>query len=192
MIDTDIINAVLSGKDKNVIDSLYKDVFPNVKRYIKKNSGNKEEAEDCFQEAMMKFYRQVLKGEFNTKYKVHGYIYSLSIRLWLNNIKKDKPKVSLEHVDVNLLQLEVTPDNTELFEGDNDVVLEILLKLGEKCKNLLYHAVYSDLINEDLMHRYGYNSIAAVKMQHKRCKQKMIQLLESFPELETALRSLVK
>lgn len=189
IVDSDIIDDIISGNDAKVVNSLYKDIYPNVERYLKKNNGSKEEAEDCFQEALMKFYKQVLSGEFNPKYKVHGYIYSVSIRLWLNNVKRERSKVSLDELDDKLLKVDLSDDPTSFGNDKNDLIMGILSKLGEKCKNILYHAIYSDLINEDIMVRFGYTSIAAVKMQHKRCKQKMIKLLKTYPELEYSLRS---
>ena len=189
MTDSEILQELIDGNDQKVIDSLYFDVFPNVKKYIVNNNGSTHEAEDCFQEAITKFYRQVLKNEFNAKYKVHGYIYSISIRLWLNTIKRDKRKVSLNEIEEDYLNISISDERNEIVEDKNELITTILNQLGERCKELLYHSIYSDLINEDLMLRFGYASVAAVKMQHKRCKQKMIELFKKSPELETALRA---
>ena len=97
--------------------------------------------------------------------------------------------MKLNELDENYRNISLTEDKNDLIEDKHELIKHLLDQLGSRCKDLLYHAAYSDLINEDLMLRFGYASIAAVKMQHKRCKQKMIELLKKSPELETALRA---
>ncbi len=87
-----IPELIRNGKDKEVIPHLYKKVFPLVENYIRKNSGRKEDASDVFQDCLLLFYKQVIKNTFDPKYKVYGYLYRISINLWINKIKKEQKK----------------------------------------------------------------------------------------------------
>lgn len=188
LADSKIIDKITNGKDRKVIDLLYKEIFPNVKSYIIQQNGKLEEAEDCFQEAILKFYKQVLSGEFNPKYKIHGYIYTISIRLWQNIATRNQKKIMVENFEDIAYEFAIQPER-EVSDDKTSMILSILNQLGQKCKDLLYHTIYSDMINEDLMHRLEYTSISAVKMQHKRCKSKLITYLEENPTLLKNLQS---
>lgn len=188
--DSEIIQNIKNGNDRKVIDSLYKEVFPNVRGYIRSKKGVVQEAEDCFQEAITKFYRQVLNDQFDHKYKIHGYIYSISIRLWINVVKRDNRKVYLEDIEQELADVDERIEKNDAVIENSPIIQTLLDRIGEKCKQLLYYTIFSDLVNEDIMHRFNYSSIAAVKMQHKRCKQKLLELLKNEPDLVVGLKSI--
>ena len=68
--EKDITTLIKSGKDKDVVDLLYKKVYPIVKKHIVSRNGTKDDAFDVFQDALVDFYNQVMKGQFNEQYKV--------------------------------------------------------------------------------------------------------------------------
>jgi RNA polymerase sigma factor (sigma-70 family) len=177
------------GEDRKVIPLLYKKVLPQVEKYILKNSGNKEDAFDMFQDALLIFYKQVIKNSFDPKYKVFGYLYRISLNLWLNKIKKDRKLQLVEEI------MEPEPETMEikesLFALKNENLLETLFSgIGEKCVELLTYSIYYNLLMEDILIRMNFPSISAVKMQQQRCKQKLMSEIEKNPLLVEKLREL--
>lgn len=55
-----LFNSLISGDSKGILE-IYELIYPLVRKYIKNNSGNEEDAEDVFQKALM---------HVTTKYKV--------------------------------------------------------------------------------------------------------------------------
>lgn len=184
--EEEIPALIKQGKDREVVPLLYKKVFPLVERYITKNSGRKEDAYDVFQDALMTFYRQVVNGSFNSsKYKVFGYIYRLSINFWINKIKRDK-RISLteemqEIVEESLMDDYLTP------VYDEDLLKTLFSQIGGKCIELLTYTIYNNMLMEDIVIRMGFTSVNAVKMQHVRCKQKLIKEIENNPAIARRL-----
>jgi DNA-directed RNA polymerase specialized sigma24 family protein len=88
--EEEIPGFIKRGLDKDVVPLLYKNVLPVVQKFVLRNKGSKDDAFDAFQDAMLSFYKQVVKDAFDPKYKVYGYLYRLSINFWLNKIKRDK------------------------------------------------------------------------------------------------------
>ena len=65
-----IVDFIKQGRDKEVVPLFYKHVLPNVKKQILKNGGRQEDAQDAFQDAILLFYKEVMKGSFDPRYKV--------------------------------------------------------------------------------------------------------------------------
>lgn len=177
------------GEDRKVVPLLYKKVLPQIEKYVRRNSGNKEDAFDVFQDALMIFYKQVIKNSFDPKYKVFGYLYRVSINLWINKVKKDKKIQLVEEI------MEPEPESMEikesLFTRKNENILQSLFSgIGEKCIELLTYSIYYNLLMEDIMIRMNFPSVSAVKMQQQRCKQKLMGEIEKNPMLVERLKEL--
>jgi DNA-directed RNA polymerase specialized sigma24 family protein len=59
----DIHKAVLRGEDNQVLEYLYECVLPKIRTYLTNNSGNKEEADDIFQDVVINVYRKIKTKE---------------------------------------------------------------------------------------------------------------------------------
>ena len=185
-----IPELIRNGKDKEVIPHLYKKVFPLVENYIRKNSGRKEDASDVFQDCLLLFYKQVIKNTFDPKYRIYGYLYRISINLWINKIKKEQRIQYLETIGDEAFEEEPSPWDRPPERTDQNVIKSLFSGIGEKCVELLTNTVYYNLLMEDIMIRMGFSSVDAVKMQQQRCKQKLIKEIENNPALADKLKGI--
>jgi len=188
--DSKILELIRLGKDKDVIPLIYKRVLPQLKNYIVKNKGNREDAYDVFHDSLMLFYEQVIKGEFDNKYNIFGYIYRIGVFRWINKIKKDRGMVLTENLpetfaEGNELDFSKNHDLT-----DANLLRKLFASIGEKCIELLSYTIYSDMNMEDVMIRMHFTSIEAVRMQHMRCKQKLVKEIEKTPSLMNKLKGI--
>ncbi len=168
--DLHIVESLLSGNDDKVISSLYQDVFPSVKNYIVSNSGNDEEAHDLFQDAMVLLYNHVRKGEFSEKYKIRGFLYTVSRNLWINRTKKLNRNTSLENLNNVELVSENVLDNI-VSEEKRTLVLKIFESLDSKCMEILKCSMFLKMSMEDIVSKMGLSSVNAAKTQNYRCKK---------------------
>ncbi len=184
--DEKILDLITNGEDRKVIPLLYENVLPIVEKYVLRNNGNKDDAFDVFQDALMVFYKQVVNGVFDPKYKVFGYLYKVSINNWINKVKKNNRLVLVDET----LEVE-TEDSSEKVsvprKNDADILDDLFSTIGEKCIDLLKYTIYSNMLLEDIMLRMGFPTVSSVKMQHKRCKQKLLKLIDANPELKQKL-----
>lgn len=184
-----IPELIRQGKDREVVPLLYKKVFPLVEKTILKNSGKKEDASDVFQDALMTFYKQIMKGTFDPKYKVFGYLYRLSLNFWINKVKKEsriqlKEDIMEEAGEMNGITAEPA------LTVEQNVIDSLFSMIGDKCKELLTYSIINNMLLEDIMIRMEFTSVSAVKMQHQRCKQKLISELEKNPSLKAKLKGI--
>ena len=185
-----ILELIRSGKDKEVMPYLYKKVLPSVKSFISKNKGDKEDAYDAFHDALMLFYEQVIRGTFDPKYKVIGYLYRISIYRWINKLQKDKGLVFAEDLPENTVEekwFDYDWQGKEVEKEDN-LLKAFFSKMGDKCVELLTYTIYTDMLMEDIVARMNFVSVAAARMQQTRCKQKLMEEMEKDPELLKMLK----
>ncbi len=188
IVEGNIVHLIKEGKDREVVPVLYKKVYPLVERFILRNSGNREDASDVFQDTLLFFYKQIMSNTFNQKYSVFGYLYKICIHKWINKAKKNKKIVFVDVIE----NLE-TPIYEEFSEeiiknSDANIVRKLFNPIGEKCVELLTYTTYSNLLLEDIMLRMELNSVSAVKMQLKRCKEKLLKQIDENPSLLNVLK----
>ncbi|MGN6646129.1 MAG: RNA polymerase sigma factor [Cytophaga sp.] len=187
--EENIVSLIKSGKDREVVPVLYKKVYPLVEYYIVRNSGTKDDASDVFQDTLLLFYKQIMQDSFDEKYKVFGYLYKISLYKWMNKAKKNNRIKFVDGIE-NLDYLMVHETTNETIPNpDENIIRKLFSPIGEKCIELMTYTTYSSLLLEDIMLRMELNSVAAVKMQLKRCKEKLLKQIEENPSLINQLKN---
>src|SRR5688572_16785430 len=122
MTDNEILEHLKNDRYNRAIKGLY-GCFPSVRQFVASNSGNKEDAEDIFQEALLILYKRVKTG---------GFLLSSSIRTYITGTAKN-----LWHTELRRKGKELITDNfNELFE-EPMIEQEQHYKLAEMAFNLL-------------------------------------------------------
>lgn len=184
--DQDIIRAIKEGKDDKVLSLLYKDVLPKVKNYIMRNSGNEDEVNDIFQDAVLAFYRQVKLNRFKEENEIAGFIFSVSRNLWINYIKKSRKSINIESQNEpdtgdNHLDLIITEERKNLVD-------KVLNEIGDRCREILLLSVYQKLSMKEICQKMGFTSENSAKTQNYKCKQKLMELVKQNRYLTSELR----
>jgi len=173
--DQFIIESIRLGKDEKAIASLYDVSFRKIREYVRKNSGNLEDAEDIFQDAILVLFKLVQAGRYDNQHDLDGFLYSVSRNLWINKVKRESKKMSLaDGFDI--------PSSEQFYKGvlDNErsvYIMNTFSQIGEKCKELLTQVVYFDFSMKEVCEKLGYPNENAAKTQHYKCKQKLIELV---------------
>ena len=187
--DVEILQALKSGQDRDVLKYIYNTHFPKVSRYIKHNSGDQDAAFDIFQDSIMVFYRYVKEDKFDPQYDIGAFIFAVSKNLWLNRLRKESREIVLpEYVDFsdtggNIMDHIFTREREE-------AVSEVLTRLGERCEELLRYSIFYRMKNTEICEKMGFSTENAVKTRKYKCMQKLINYIEERPGLKNALQKL--
>jgi RNA polymerase sigma factor (sigma-70 family) len=80
--------AGLRNKDNRAYEILYKFYFPVVESFILKNSGNRQDARDIFQETILVLLHKVPTEDFELTSSLKTYLFSISSNLWLKRLRQ--------------------------------------------------------------------------------------------------------
>ena len=179
--DSEILEAFHEpdGKNQKVLEYLYHQVLPKVQNYVRKNSGNNDDAFDVFQDAMVAFCKFVRLNKFNKDYSVSGFIYIVAKNIWINKVRKDKKLVLTEMTE--MLKNVPDPQNVLNYLITNErkkEVRKMLGMLGEKCRKLLRMSIYLEMSGKEICEKLGFASENGVKTQKYKCKQKLLQIMK--------------
>ncbi len=174
--DRQILDAIRTGNDKDVLKSIYKNVLPNVEKYICANSGSKDDAFDLFQDAVIILYKQVSNRTYNEeKYKIAGFLYTVSKNLWINRAKKKSvekdwyEKKQEDEIEPTVLE--------DLIDSEKKKLLNHVFKqIGDECVKLLTYSVYQELTMKEIADIIGMTE-NNVRVQSHRCKKKLRELV---------------
>lgn len=186
--DKEIILAVREGKDKEVIGSLYTDVLPNVEHYVCNNNGSKSEAFDMFHDALLIFYKNVIEGSFDEKkYKVAGYIFTISKNLWINQAKR-KGVVKKWEARQDLWQYEESFLDSMIREEKSSMLHQLFNSLDKNCIQLLTLSIYQKLSMKEIAEKMGNINESSAKVQCYRCRKKLSDMVKDRPALIQILK----
>lgn len=169
--DAKIISLIQSGEQK-VFHHLYGHLG-KIDAYIIKNSGTSHDAKDIFQQALLVFYKNCLKPDFELTSSVGTYLFSVSKNLWLKELRNKKKRV-----------VSNLPDYAYEEEGDEiekEVLIEKMLftldKLTANCRKLirLYH--FQKMHWADIVQIMGYKNEHTARNQKYKCLKKLKSLL---------------
>src|SRR5437868_6958714 len=164
MTDQEIITHLGNNKYAKAVNGLY-DSFPAVKKFIKENSGNAEDAQDMFQDALVVLYKKVQSGNFSLTVPLKTYLLAVVKNCWYAELRKRKKMPVAEQQDD-------IADASINEEPGFDLARSAFDFLGEKCKQLLMLFYFEKKSFNEIAKRLSFSNEKIAKNQKYRCMQK--------------------
>ena len=182
-LTTEEILDGIRDKNNDILTFVYKKYYPLIKRFILNNSGNKQDAEDIFQETIVMIYRKVEEGQLSLDCSFKTYLYSVCRILWLKELERRK---LIRNNNMELKNI-VDPEVKFLLEdGDLEkkkLIQEHLMHLQENCRQILT-LFYAGVPISEITEILGMSSTANTRQRKNRCKQKLIESLKKDPRFK--------
>ncbi|MEO0330234.1 MAG: sigma-70 family RNA polymerase sigma factor [Bacteroidota bacterium] len=191
--DQDVIEAILHSNSLDpIVRYLYRTNFDSVANYIRSNSGNDEDAEDFFQEAIVVFINIVRKGNFRGDSSIKTFLYSIARNLWRNELKRQNRALMRETNYYEQSEKEEQDIQDSISENEvKNQLLGLLEKLGDNCKKILLMFYYENLPMKEIFQHMGYETEQVARNMKYRCMNKLKELLNEHPEMKQNFRSLL-
>ncbi|MFW5761817.1 MAG: RNA polymerase sigma factor [Cyclobacteriaceae bacterium] len=175
----DIQERVKQG-DEKLLRNLYQEYKPVFVKWLCWHfSCDEDDAKDAFQKSFAGFYFNILNDKINnTEIKLETYLLGIGKNV-IRKMKQQKPlSVALEDA------IEEVKDDFDYFEKENQyhnqkAIDQILEKIGEPCKTILYQYYFLNFSMEAIAIRQGYKNETVAKKKKFLCIQKIRELLKA-------------
>lgn len=175
--EEETIDGILRNNDQ-VLWSLYKEVYPKVRRYISKNNGAEEQAKDIFQDAFIATWKNIKQGKLNDKraLNVEAYLFTIAKNKWLDYLRSSTYKKTVKSEKlIELVSLSAEDENeAKSLESQlsMDAMQQAFKKLGENCKIVLKLFYFERKSMDEISIELKIAS-ASARNQKYRCMEKL-------------------
>lgn len=174
----DLLNGIRRN-DTIVLQYIYKNFYSNINFFIKKNSGDDDDANDIFQEAIIIIYRKLKANELELECSFETYLYSVCRFLWLKQL--DKRKVEKEKIkDNHEYNDDIYDDSLEKITDLNEryrLYQKHFTNLGKDCQKVLQ--LYFDKVPlKNIAQIMGFKSEKYAKKRKFKCKEYLIKSIK--------------
>jgi DNA-directed RNA polymerase specialized sigma24 family protein len=165
METTNTALAPAAQLDEVFYAALYDDVFPVVASIISRQGGNRTEAEDIFQDAII----ALLDAHQRTHIADHRrYIVGIAKHLWLRRSGSGVRFLSLDDFERSLS----IPDSIPA-ENTPSPLLRVLQRTGSKCLDLLSDFYFAGLTLAQVTLRHSFHNTHSAAVQKHKCVEKL-------------------
>ncbi len=173
--NTQFLKALLSG-NTTVIQQIYKRNFPKVKRFVLKNKGQQQDAEDIFQKVLIQMAVRYQKEKFEIKTSFEAYLFTACKNLWRRELNKQKNRVT------DCLHIELVDDSKDmalaLVEQQRwELFYESLEQLSENCQKIL-KLFFAKVSYAAIVKKMNYNSETVARQRVFKCKKKLTEQIK--------------
>lgn len=182
---------LLNGIQRNdtiVLQYIYKNFYSKINFFIKKNSGDEDDANDVFQEAIIIIYRKLKANDLVLDCTFETYLYSICRFLWLKQLEKrklEKEKIKDNHEyndDIYDDGLEKVADLNERYR----LYQKHFANLGKDCQKVLQ--LYFDKVPlKNIAQIMGFKSEKYAKKRKFKCKEYLIKSVKQDLEYQNIL-----
>ena len=183
--DQEIING-LKNRQNNVIDYLYKNYLPQISHLIYKFGGNKEDAKDVFQDAILILLEKIDKNELVLNCMLKTFLYCICKYRWKDTIYK---RLAASNYLDRLDEPSYNEDFSEIYDDEKfeDMFHKMIETLTPARKKILGLTMQNQSLNEIAVNSgYTYNYL---KKKKCICQQDFIRKLDNYPSLKSMIRS---
>ena len=189
--DGEIIQLILQGESdlSKGMEALYYQFRPKVFPGLVKHLGNKEEAEEIFQQALLSLTESIIDQRFKGKSSLHTYLYSIAKNLSYKKYHRSGKISPMSTVEVPEEIAENTPESIFLTQEIAQLVQEAIQKLAPKQQKVLSLWIRKHSMQE-IAEKLGYSSPTVVRVTKSRGLKDLAEIIKNDPALQRAIKEI--
>ena len=159
----------LKARDNAAYKLLYTFYYPSIEKFIIRNSGTADDAEDVFQETIIVLLEKVPKQDFVLTSSIKTYITAVAQNIWLKRLRDGKRIVQLE-LEYELEDLTLAEwEQKELAVSKKNFLERVFEKMTRHCVVFLTKTFLTGASREQLMKDMGYRNTHTFDNQKYKC-----------------------
>lgn len=173
----------LREKDGSVLDFIYGNYYFRIQSFINRNSGNDDDAQDIFQDAILVIFQKLRKEEIVLSCTFGTYLYSICRLLWLKQLKINSKRKTFIEESEETVTLDDSLDVIHDKNGRYNLYLEHFGKLSYNCQKIL-ELFLARISLKEIARVLGLKSEQYVKKRKFICKEKLVESVKSDPKFK--------
>lgn len=173
--------AGIARNDSSILQKIYQESLPEVIKYIKRNSGNLDDAKDIFQEAILIIYNKAKQETLELTTTFHVYLFSICKNLWLKKLRSKNSKV-LPLSTTWGLKIDADYDEQFIKSRKWKLFNKKFQSLAEECQKVL-QMLFNGQSGKEIAAAMGYTEDYAKRKKYK-CKLSFMELVRKDPEFK--------
>ena len=175
--DKEFIKGILEHNTV-IINQVYKQFLPMVRKMILSTGGDSQQAKDIFQDAILIVYRKLKAGELELSCKFSTYLYAVTKKLWIQELKlKKKTSINTEKI----ADIAEEPDEMDEYRVSlKKILLKHFNQLSDDCRKILRMHFNAATIDE-IQLIMGYKTRHHTIDRKYRCKRSLINRITNDP-----------
>ena len=165
--DKELLDELRAGNNRG-FETLYRQCYPSIERFVLQNNGDQDQAKDLFQETLLIVLNALQEPSFQLTSSLKTYVFAVSKNLWLKQLRQSARWTSIDDTaelpGVVSVELETPPTAYE-------TVKLILAKLTAHCQALLSAIFFLRKEMADIVQEDGYASLHSAQNQKYKCLQ---------------------
>lgn len=180
--DLRLLENIRSGRHE-LLDTLYQDHRDAFLRYAQQQLyANEEDAADCFQDAVIVFYKNVVSGKLTElSCSIRTYLFAVGKRMVYrkNQQRRRESPVDLETERNPADELDLSIFNRIEDDHRKQLLAGALGRLGDTCRQILTLFYYHRYPIESIQNKLELSSPGAVRVKKLRCLDQLKKFLSN-------------
>jgi RNA polymerase sigma factor (sigma-70 family) len=191
--DAELVERLRNGdRVDETIRILYRDHYESLTWYVQNNSGNRQDAEDIFQEVIVTFINLVDKNRFRGESSIRTFLFSLNRHMWLNEIKRrGRASAREEKFEKNREQELLDVSHHMMDREGREEVLRLVEQLGEACRKILLLFYYENHSMKEILELMHYENEQVVRNKKYKCLKQLEKMIHEKPAIKQTLKNLL-
>lgn len=191
MTDEEILRGLQKKGDEAEHDRVLRYILHHspwkegVQKLVRKDGIKGIDSEDVFQEAIIRFYENIRKEQFEGRAALKTYFLSIARNVYLEMLRKQKHTLVVEE---ERIEEKIASAETEMIIDEyREILKSVFLQVGERCAQILYYRMLA--YNYEEIAR-KINSLGNKQMANKeayRCRKRVRKWLLQHPELQNLI-----
>lgn len=180
---THIINqtiADLRAGNSHACETLYKDHYVSVEKFIVKNNGTVEDAKDIFQDTLLVLLQKIMADDFELTASLKTYIIAISKNLWFKKLRNISYYREIEMTEKHSDKFYNEISSSILNERSYREKLQTYMsKITAHCNYLIQSMFFKKKSIEAIQKEFGYTSIHNAQNQKHKCISQLRKVKEA-------------
>lgn len=162
----------LKTENNFAFGDLYKNNFHKISKFVKSNSGNEQDAEDLFQEAMIILVEKLREDYFQLTASIDTYVYAICKNLWYKKLRDNNFELTLDDIHSKVF-MESISYSIEKEKNYTEKLKYFITQITDHCSRMIHDIFFKEKAIEDIQKDYGYTTKHNAQNQKHKCVEQI-------------------